>query len=72
MCSAAQAAAAASHGASQQHAAADVTTGLATATLHIGGLEGEALEDEAQLAAKLGTFGTVLAVTLRREAGRAN
>ena len=52
--------------------APDTTTGLATATLHIGGLEGEALEDEAQLAAKLGTFGDVLAVTLRerREAGK--
>ena len=52
--------------------APDATTGLATATLHIGGLEGEALEDEAQLAAKLGTFGDVLAVTLRerREAGK--
>ena len=52
--------------------APDATTGLANATLHIGGLEGEALEDEAQLAAKLGTFGDVLAVTLRerREAGK--
>eukprot|EP01045_Picozoa_sp_COSAG04_P007230 COSAG04_NODE_373_length_15636_cov_4.260732_7_plen_157_part_00 len=46
--------------------AADATTGLAGATLHVGGLEGEALEDEAQLAERLGTFGTVLAVTLRR------
>ena len=52
--------------------APDATTGLAGATLHIGGLEGEALEDEAQLAAKLRTFGDVLAVTLRerREAGK--
>ena len=49
--------------------AADATTGIATATLHVGGLEGEALEDEAKLAERLGTFGTVLAVTLRREAG---
>ena len=45
--------------------AADATTGLSNATLHIGGLEGEALEDEAMLAERLGTFGTVLAVTLR-------
>ena len=52
--------------------ASDATTGLATATLHIGGLEGEALEDEAKLAGRLGAFGTVLAVTLRkrREAGK--
>jgi len=48
--------------------AADATTGLATATLHFGGLEGEALEDEAQLAERLAAFGAVLAVTLRREA----
>ena len=48
--------------------AADVTTGLATATLRIGGLVGEALEDEAKLAERLGAFGTALAVTLRREA----
>ena len=51
--------------------APDTTTGLATATLRIGGLEGEALEDEAKLVERLGRFGTVLAVTLRREAGRA-
>ena len=50
--------------------ASDATTGLATATLHIGGLEGEALEDEAQLTERLGCFGTVLALTLRREAER--
>ena len=52
--------------------AADATTGLATATLHIGGLEAEALEDEAKLAERLGAFGTVLAATLRkrREAGK--
>ena len=52
--------------------AADATTGLATATLHIGGLEGEALEDEAKLAERLRAFGTVLAATLRkrREAGK--
>ena len=52
--------------------APDATTGLATATLHIGGLEGEALEDEVKLAERLGRFGTVLAVTLRerREAGK--
>ena len=31
----------------------------------------ETLEDEAKLAERLGRFGTVLAVTLRREAGRA-
>ena len=48
--------------------ASDATTGLATATLHIGGLAGEALEDEAQLTERLGCFGTVLALTLRREA----
>ena len=51
--------------------ASDATTGLATATLHVGGLAGEALEDEAQLAERLGTFGAVLAVTLRREAEQA-
>ena len=47
-------------------APADAITGLSNATLHIGGLEGEALEDEAKLAERLGAFGTVLAATLRK------
>ncbi len=42
----------------------DAITGL-NATLHIGGLEGEAAEDELKLAERLRTFGTVLAITLR-------
>ena len=46
--------------------AADATTGLAGATLHVGGLEGEALEDEAQLAERLSAFGDVLAVVHAR------
>ena len=50
-------------------APADAATGLSNATLHIGGLEGEAAEDKVKLAERLSTFGTVLAVTLRREAG---
>ena len=40
--------------------------GILTATLHVGGLEGDELEDEAKLADRFGCFGTVLATTLRR------
>ena len=40
------------------------TTHLSDASVHVGGLEGE-LEDEAKLAAALGRFGSVVAVTLR-------
>ena len=50
--------------------APDATTGLATATLRVGGLADAGLEDEAKLAERLGAFGTVLAVTLRLEAER--
>ena len=53
-------------------APADAATGLENATLHIGGLEGEEAEDEAKLVERLRTFGTVLAVTLRREAEQAS
>ena len=44
---------------------------LATA-IHVGGLEGDELEDEAKLATLYGRFGTVLAATLRvrREDGK--
>ena len=49
---------------------ADAMTGLTNATLHIGGLEEEAAKDEAKLAERLSTFGTVLAITLRREVGK--
>ena len=47
---------------------AEQTTRLSVASVHVGGLEGE-LEDEAKLAAALGGFGSVVAVTLceRRE-----
>jgi hypothetical protein len=47
--------------------ASDATTGLATATLRLA-LAGEALEDEAKLTERLERFGTVLAVTVRRDA----
>ena len=50
--------------------APDETTGLSTATLRVGALADAGLEDEAKLAERLGAFGTVLAVTLRREAGK--
>ena len=42
----------------------DATTNLSTASVHVGGLDGE-LEDEEKLAEMFGRFGTVLAVTLR-------
>ena len=43
----------------------DATTNLSTASIHVGGLQGE-LEDEQKLAEMFGRFGTVLAVTVRR------
>ena len=43
---------------------ADATTNMSTATLHVGGIEGE-LEDETKLTEVFGHFGSVLAVTLR-------
>ena len=44
----------------------DATTNLSTASVHVGGLDGE-LEDEEKLAEMFGRFGTVLAVTLRTQ-----
>ena len=49
--------------------APDATTGLATATLHVGGLAGE-MEDEMLLAELFSKWGRVLAVTLRRRRKR--
>ena len=43
---------------------AEQTTQLSVASVHVGGLEGE-LEDEAKLAAALGSLGSVVAVALR-------
>lgn len=47
---------------------ADVTATIASASLHVSGALGEGeLEDEARLGEVFGQFGSVLAVTLRRE-----